>query len=698
MAPKQEILTRSKLAAAEADKERKRRLSIHEDPDDSSDNESNPDDMDLENETTMQEYRKFLSKIFPSKYLDDKIKNGAKKLKLKEKKGKKMIVESDSDESEYQPTDEDEDIENTEDEEDEDEDIEDTEDEDEEYQPPTKKIRRNKGSPSKPDQINICLQLSPFYSDDQEEDEEDVEDEEDEADEEDEDDEEEEEEEEEEDEEEEDEDVEDEDEDEEIKDTKTKSNSYKKESCKEVDDLLKMIKSYDTDNKSPVLKNCISACEKEITKTKKKEQEKINKEKDKNIKKYKQLMSSSSSFNELTSFRKLTLPDQERILEKIKEVNKFSESDKCQVLELVDKDIPISYKATALKKINNLKFMDRSNSEYHKLSSWMDAFMKIPFNHISKFPITIDDGIDKCHDYMLQSKQVLDEAVYGLNDAKMQIMQMVGQLITNPDAVGCAVALKGPMGTGKTTLVKQGISKMLNRPFAFIALGGATDSCFLEGHSYTYEGSSWGKIVQILIESKCMNPIIYFDELDKISDTPKGEEITGILTHLTDTSQNSEFHDKYFSDIDFDLSKCMFIFSYNDESKINPILKDRMYRIETKGYNLKQKTIIAEKHLIPSIRKMIKLSEEEVVFPKEIINYIIENHAEKEDGVRNLKRCLEIVFTKLNLFRLIKPDTQMFEGEVSLNINFPVTITKEMVDKLIKMNKDDNMSFRSLYI
>ena len=104
-----------------------------------------------------------------------------------------------------------------------------------------------------------------------------------------------------------------------------------------------------------------------------------------------------------------------------------------------------------------------------------------------------------------------------------------------------------PWAPEKTTLIREGISKILNRPFTFIALGGATDSSFLEGHSYTYEGSNWGKIVDILIQSKCMNPVIYFDELDKVSMTPKGEEIIGILTHLTDTTQNVQFHDKYFS-------------------------------------------------------------------------------------------------------------------------------------------------------
>ena len=142
---------------------------------------------------------------------------------------------------------------------------------------------------------------------------------------------------------------------------------------------------------------------------------------------------------------------------------------------------------------------------------------------------------------------------------------MLGELITNPKAIGCAIAIQGPMGTGKTTLVKEGISKILNRPFAFIALGGATDSSFLEGHGYTYEGSTWGKIVQILIDSKCMNPVIYFDELDKVSETPKGDEIINILMHITDSTQNSHFNDKYFGGIDFDLSKAIIIFSFNFE-------------------------------------------------------------------------------------------------------------------------------------
>jgi ATP-dependent Lon protease len=311
--------------------------------------------------------------------------------------------------------------------------------------------------------------------------------------------------------------------------------------------------------------------------------------------------------------------------------------------------------------------------------------------------VNMEDGVEKCHDFMSSAQKILDDAVYGLNDAKMQIMQMLGQLITNPKAIGSAIAIHGPPGTGKTSLVKEGISKILNRPFAFIALGGATDSSFLEGHSYTYEGSAWGQIVQILIDSKCMNPVIYFDELDKISETPKGEEIAGILTHLTDTTQNSQFHDKYFAEIDFDLSKCLFIFSYNDENKVNPILRDRMYRIQTKGYSQKQKTTITNNYLLPRIREQVKFDKDSVIIPDATIQYIIETHCGKEDGVRNLKRCLEIVHTKLNLYRLMRPGSNLFEEDMSLKVEFPFTVTKDIVDKLIK-KKEQDVSLYHLYV
>jgi ATP-dependent Lon protease len=453
-------------------------------------------------------------------------------------------------------------------------------------------------------------------------------------------------------------------------------------------------KSKDTD----LVTECIKMCENKISISKKKDEKKQKKIKDRNNRIFKRILRDKNTMNDFEFFDKLETEQQKKIIKELREINKITRVEKPYRLTLLESDIPLIFKSAALKKISTLRYMEPGSGEFYKIKNWVDTFMRIPFGNYKNLPISIDDGVDKCHDFMANAQKTLDEAVYGLNDAKMQIMQMLGQLITNPKAIGTAIAIHGPPGTGKTSIVKEGISKILNRPFAFIALGGATDSSFLEGHGYTYEGSTWGKIVQILIDSKCMNPVIYFDELDKISDTPKGEEITGILTHLTDTAQNSQFHDKYFTEIDFDLSKCLFIFSYNDESKVNPILKDRMYRIQTKGYNQKQKTVIANSHLLPKIRDQVRFKTEDIIIPDEVLHYIIENFCNKEDGVRNLKRCLEIIYTKINLYRLMRPGTNLFEEDMSLKVEFPFTVSKIIVDKLIKNTKENISALHSIYV
>jgi ATP-dependent Lon protease len=418
-----------------------------------------------------------------------------------------------------------------------------------------------------------------------------------------------------------------------------------------------------------------------------------------NVKEFKTLLRKKNSTNDLRYFRRHMTPvEQQKVIADLKQIHAVSIIQKPYRLSLLETDIPIAFKAIAMRKINSLRHMEPGCGEYYKVKNWVDTFMKIPFNKTRNLPLTIEDGLQRCSEFMEASKTTLDTAVYGLNDAKLQIMQMVGQWISNPAAMGSAIAIKGPMGTGKTSLVKEGISKILGRDFAFIALGGATDSSFLEGHSYTYEGSTWGKIVEIIIQCGSMNPVIYFDELDKISETAKGEEIVGILTHLTDTSQNSQFHDRYFAEIDFDLSKCLFIFSYNDESKVNPILLDRMYRINTTGYNKKDKTQIAQKYLIPKICAQVGFREGDIAIPDSVIEHIVENYTEKEEGVRNLKRCLEVVHRKLNLYRLIKPDTPLFEKEMSLKVAFPFAVTNEVVDKLVKQANDDKRVNMNLYL
>jgi ATP-dependent Lon protease len=469
-------------------------------------------------------------------------------------------------------------------------------------------------------------------------------------------------------------------------------------SKKENEDLLIQLQEIPNKNKS-ILK-CIEMCKSEIEMCKKQMEKKTKKHREKNSRIFRKIIRDKNAMNDVDFFNKLNMDKQKEIIKELREINKVTRIEKPYRMSLLESNLPVQFKAAAMKKINLLRGMDPDCGEYYKIKNWVDTFMRMPFGKYETLNVSYEDGVERCHEFMAHAQKTLDQAVYGLNDAKMQIMQMLGQLITNPKALGAAIAIHGPPGTGKTSLVKEGISKILNRPFAFIALGGATDSSFLEGHSYTYEGSTWGKIVQILIDSKCMNPVIYFDELDKISETPKGEEIAGILTHLTDTSQNSQFHDKYFSEIDFDLSKCLFIFSYNDETKVNPILKDRMYRIQTKGYTLKQKTVISNQYLLPRIRDQVKFSSEDIIIPDETVHYLVDTFCNKEDGVRNLKRCLEIIHTKLNLFRLMKAGSNLFGEDMSLKVQFPFTVTKDIADKLIKKDKDEKFSsaMYSLYV
>ena len=467
---------------------------------------------------------------------------------------------------------------------------------------------------------------------------------------------------------------------------------------KEIIELKKiLVDKLKSNPNNKIIRKALKQCENSIVKL-------IKNARNKNAKIYEDLINYADSNEMVDEFgyfkKKLSNKEQLKIMNDLNDINKFMFVEKPYRLSLLQSNMPPKFKAIAIQRLNQLAMMEPGEAEYFKLKNWVDNFMRIPFGIYKNLSININDGIDKCSEYVIDAKKQLDTCVFGLNSAKMQIMQMVGQWISNPGSMGTAIAIHGPPGTGKTSLVKDGISKILGREFAFIALGGCGDSSFLEGHSYTYEGSTWGKIVQILTESKCMNPVIYFDELDKVSDTPRGQEIIGILTHLTDTSQNSQFHDKYFSEIDLDLSKCLFIFSYNDENLVNPILKDRMYRIVTKGYDMKEKLTIARNYMLPKIREQVGFGPDDIVISDEVLSHIISNQAKGEEGVRNLKRTLEIIHTKLNLYRLVKPEaTGIFEKDMGLNVKFPYTLSRKDVDTLVKVEECVRLSvLNSMYL
>lgn len=405
------------------------------------------------------------------------------------------------------------------------------------------------------------------------------------------------------------------------------------------------------------------------------------KERELNQKHFDKLMDNKPP-NETKYFKKLPIEEQRIMIGKLTTLREMDAHEKPIRVKIIESAIPDEYKVIALQKMNQMKM--GSDGENGKIKAWLDGFMKIPFGQYKTLPVTLKDGPEKCQAFMENAKARLDECTYGLNDAKMQIMQYLGQIISNPKGIGTVIAIEGPMGTGKTTLVLEGICKILDRPYELFPLGGATDSSTFEGHMITYEGSIWGIIANALMKCKCMNPVFYFDELDKISDTPKGDEINGILTHLTDSSQNSCFQDKYFNGINLDLSRAVFVFSYNDKSRVNRILADRMYTIRTEGYNNTQKGVITRNYLSPALRRNMLFEETDVLITDESIQYIIANYTMEEKGVRNLKRCIETIYSKLNLFRLMVPGTNLFESEISLKVEFPFKVTPDIVSKLLK--------------
>lgn len=297
---------------------------------------------------------------------------------------------------------------------------------------------------------------------------------------------------------------------------------------------------------------------------------------------------------------------------------------------------------------------------------------------------TIENNFSIVNTFMRDMTSVLDKSVFGHRKAKRQIERIIAQWL-NGDNTGYCFGFEGPPGVGKTSLAKKGISSCLkdadgvSRPFAFIAMGGSSNSSTLDGHNYTYVGSSWGRIVDILMDTKIMNPIIFIDELDKVSKTENGKEIIGILTHLIDQTQNDSFQDKYFNGINLNLSKALFIFSYNDADLIDRILLDRIHRIKFDHLTNDDKIIITREYILPEIYTKMGLNNV-IEIADDVIEYIISEYT-CEPGVRKLKELMFEIFGEINLLIL--------RQGVDLSIELPYVITiSDVKNKYLKERRE----------
>ena len=354
--------------------------------------------------------------------------------------------------------------------------------------------------------------------------------------------------------------------------------------------------------------------------------------------------------------------------------------------------LPEETQSMVLAKYNSLQSLDPSSGEYFKMRGWLEKLTSLPLGIYKEIPAKISDGQELCGEFMNRASKCLNEAIYGQDEAKMQILQFIATKIANPTARGLSLLLAGPPGIGKTSLIKNGIAKALNWPFQFISLGGDSDASTYTGHQLVYESSHCGKIVNSLIAAKSMSMVLMFDEVDKISATPKGEEVQNLLIHLTDSVQNADFEDKYLSGVPLDLSKVMFAFSGNDLAKIDRVLLDRMMVVNLQGYTAKEKLAIAENFIVPQALKEVNL-DEKVNISKEVLQHVIETYAKEESGVRELKRSIEQITQKVNMLRIFNTKDLPFHIP---NFHLPFVVKKEHVEMFLK-KKVTNESITHLY-
>lgn len=284
------------------------------------------------------------------------------------------------------------------------------------------------------------------------------------------------------------------------------------------------------------------------------------------------------------------------------------------------------------KELNKLKRLNPASPDYSVQSNYLRELIDLPWNHYS------EDNLDLEH-----AKEILDADHYGLEKVKDRILEYLAVLKLKADMKSPILCLYGPPGVGKTSLGKS-VAKAIGREFVRMSLGGLHDESEIRGHRKTYIGAMPGRIVQSIKKAGTSNPVFILDEIDKVGNDFRGDPQSALLEVL-DPEQNTNFHDN-FLDIDYDLSKVMFIATANDISTIAPPLRDRMEIIEVSGYLLEEKREIAKRHLIPKQLENHGVSKSHIDFPDEIIDMIIEKYT-RESGVRSLDKLIAKIIRQI---------------------------------------------------
>jgi ATP-dependent Lon protease len=290
------------------------------------------------------------------------------------------------------------------------------------------------------------------------------------------------------------------------------------------------------------------------------------------------------------------------------------------------------------KEVDKLQRMNPAAGEYSVQMNYLQTLLDLPWKEYSK------DNFD-----LKRAQRILDKDHFGLDKVKERILEHLAVLKLKGDMKSPILCLYGPPGVGKTSLGRS-IAKALRRNYVRMSLGGLRDEAEIRGHRKTYIGAMPGRIVQNIKKAKSSNPVFVLDEIDKVGNDFRGDPSSALLEVL-DPEQNNSFYDNYL-EMEYDLSKVMFIATANTTGPISPALRDRMELIEISGYLLEEKIEIARRHLVPKELENHGLNRSLVRFPKRVIEYIIDNFT-RESGVReldkNLAKIVRIVAKKVAL-------------------------------------------------
>lgn len=338
-----------------------------------------------------------------------------------------------------------------------------------------------------------------------------------------------------------------------------------------------------------------------------------------------------------------------RINEEIERIEgMINEEMDMKTIIAASENIPDNIKQKLLNKLEELK--NSTGGDHNRHMEYVKVLSKYPWNDGEDYLTNISKDINLCRKKLEDCKKTLEKNVYGHDECKKTIVEVLGKWFTNNKSKGLSIGLCGPPGVGKT-LIAQNIGKALGIPIAQINLGGMNDGSILTGHSFTYTGAQPGLIVKKMVENGKKRSILFFDELDKIGKKNDINEIYNTLIHATDPNTNNNFTDQFFSDVSFPLNEVLFIFSYNDSSNIDKILMDRIRQINVGHYNTKEKINIVKDYIIYDLADDIGFEPKKLKITDNALILLASEYT-LEAGVRDLKSKIEKILMKINIERI----------------------------------------------